>query len=132
MGGMISLGWRAVPGTYIGLGLGAGTDELGQTLRPRDKQLYHDFEQYLHLDLFLRHKPRPRFDFDLGLRGGFGEVRNCDGCDLPAAFAGVYGSVFVGSARWKLGTGLIAARVVDGSSRDNVVHWEVITLRYTR
>jgi hypothetical protein len=134
VGGMISLGWRASPGTYIGLGLGAGSDELGYTLRPTDEAEYHDFEQYLHLDLFLRRKPTPRWDIDVGLRGGVGEVRECRASDcLPGAFAGAYVGVFFGSARWKLGTSLIGARVVMSSSdRDNVVHWQVITLRWTR
>ena len=134
IGGMISLGWRAATTTYIGLGIGGGTDEFGYTLRPRDKEAYRDFGQYLHLDLFVRHKPRTRLDFDVGLRGGIGEVRECRSSDcLPGAFAGVYAGVFAGSARWKLGTRLIAARVVQSSDqRDNVVHWEVLTLRYTR
>jgi hypothetical protein len=134
IGATITLGWRAAAQTYIGLGLGGGTDELGITLRPRDKEFYRDFGDYLHLDLFVRHKPRSRFDFDFGLRGGIGEVRDCRSSDcLPGVFAGAYAGVFAGSARWKLGTRLIAARVVQSSDeRDNVVHWEVITLRYTR
>jgi hypothetical protein len=134
VGGMLSLGWRAQPGTYIGLGIGGGTDELGKTLRPRNEQAYHDFEQFLHLDLFLRLKQRASLDIDIGLRGGLGGVRECTASDcLPGAFAGVYAGVFVGSARWKVGTRVIAARVVESSSlRDNVVHWDLITLRWTR
>jgi hypothetical protein len=133
VGGMISLGWRAEPGTYIGLGLGGGSDELGHTFRPRDEQTYRDFGQYLHLDLFVRHKPRSRYDLEAGLRGGIGEVRECRASDcLPGVFAGAYVGIFAGSARWKLGTRFIAARVVQPSYRDNVLHWELITLRYTR
>src|SRR6185503_2482872 len=123
VGAMISLGWRAQERTYIGVGLGAGTDEFGHTLRPRDDQDYHDLEQLLNLDLFVRYKPRSRFDLDVGLRGGIGEVRNCSASDcLPGVFAGAYVGAFVGSARWKLGTRLVVARVVEASYRDNVVH----------
>jgi hypothetical protein len=133
VGGVISLGWRAAPMTYIGLGVGIGTDELGYTLRPRDDDAYHDFEQYLHLDLFVRRKPRSSVDLEAGLRAGVGEVRECRASDcLPGLFGGAYVGVFVGSARWKLGTKLVAAHVAEASYRDDVVHWEVISLRYSR
>ena len=133
IGGLISLGWRAAPQKYIGIGLGAGTDEFGYTLRPRDDQDFHDLEQLLYLDLFFRYKPQARFDIDVGLRGGVGEVRACSASDcLPGVFAGGYVGVFAGSARWKLGTRIVAARVIEASYRDNVVHWELISLRYSR
>jgi hypothetical protein len=133
LGGMISLGWRANPGTYIGLGLGGGSDELGVTVRPRNSEDYRDFGQYLHLDLFVRHKPSARLDLDVGLRGGIGEIRECRASDcLPGVFAGAYAGVFFGSAHWKLGTRIIGARVTEPAFGDNVIHWEVITLRWTR
>jgi hypothetical protein len=127
------MGWRAAPATYVGLGIGIGPNTLSHTARPTDERYYHDFEQLLHLDLFARKKPSRRVDIDVGARAGIGEVRACSASDcLPGGYLGAFAAVFVGSVRWKLGTRLIGARVWEARYRDDVIHWEVVSLRYSR
>lgn len=133
VGGAVSMAWRTAPNTYAGIGLGIGTNNLSETLRPRDRQTFHDFEQLAFVDVLLRRKLKRHIDLDGGLRTGIGEVRACSASDcLPGGYAGVFVAGFVGSARWKIGTRLLAARVWEARYRDDVLHWDVISLRYSR
>lgn len=133
IGAELAMGWRAAPATYIGLGLGIFPNTLSNTVRPSDRQDFHDFEQLLFLDLFGRRKPSARVDVDVGVRTGIGGVRACQASDcLPGGYIGAFAAVFIGSARWKLGTRFIGARVWEARYRDDILHWEIISLRYSR
>jgi hypothetical protein len=133
VGGTLTMTWRVADRAYMGLGLGGGTDEFGHTLRPTGAELFHDLEQILHLDFVGRYKPTARIDVDAGGRLGFGGVRECRASDcLPGGYAGVFAGVFMGSRRWKLGTRILAATVYETPNRDNVLHWEILNVRYSR
>ena len=131
--GALSIAWRTSDAWSIGLALGGGIDELDRTLVPdTDDPAFHGFEQYLHASVFARHKPSPRVDLDLGLRGGFADVRECGSSDCwPGLYAGAYVGAFWGGRHWKLGPRLMVGRVYEHPFDDTVVYLEILTGRFT-
>ena len=130
--GMAAYAWQLSPGTYFGLGLGGGIDELDVTLTPNtDGQDFHKFEDLAHANAFVRRKAGTHWDFDLGARVGIGDVRECMVSDcFPGWFLGGYANVFWGGSRWKVGPRIIIARVFDNDgNNDTVVHLEILTGR---
>src|SRR5688572_20480172 len=76
--GMVALAWRAVPNTYLGIGLGGGIDELDRTLTPDpEDEDFHKFQEFAHASAFVRRKVGTHWDFDLGARVGIADVREC-------------------------------------------------------
>jgi hypothetical protein len=131
--GALSIAWRTSDAWSIGLALGGGIDELDRTLVPdTDDPDYHAFEQYLHAAVFARHKPSQRIDLDVGLRGGFADVRTCGASDCwPGLYAGAYAGAFWGGRRWKLGPRLLVGRVYEHPYSDTVVYMEILTGRFS-
>ena len=129
--GMVAYAWRTAPGTYIGIGLGGGIDELDKTLSPdSESEAFHKFEQLAHASMFVRRKAGTHWDLDLGARLGIGDVRECLASDCwPGWFAGAYASAFFGGSRWKVGPRLVWARVNDSDQSDNVLYLEILTGR---
>jgi hypothetical protein len=128
--GAFSIAWRTGSAWSAGIGLGAGLDELGKTLDPDDEQRFHSLEQYIYTEFFTRYKPSQRVDLDLGLRAGFGDVRECGASDCwPGPYVGAYTSLLAGWRRVKLGPRLLVARVFEHPYSDTVVHLEVLTAR---
>jgi hypothetical protein len=132
--GLAAYAWQLSPGTYFGLGLGGGIDELDFTLVPFEGGVsndeFHQFEEIAHASAFVRRKAGTHWDFDVGARAGIGEVRSCMVSDcLPGWFFGGYANVFWGSSRWKVGPRIIVAQVHDDDNGDTVVHLEILTGR---
>ena len=129
--GMAAFAGRTAPGTYLGIGLGGGIDELDRTLTPDpEDQDFHKFEQLAHASVFLRRKAGTHWDFDVGARVGIGDVRECLASDCwPGWSAGAYANAFWGGSRWKVGPRLVWARVSDDNQNDNVLYLEILTGR---
>jgi hypothetical protein len=132
-GAILSLAAGVRDGVLIGAAIGGGIDVLDRTLAPDPAEaVYHSFEQLVHLNVFLRQKPTQSLDLDLGLRVGVGGVRECLATDCwPGAFAGLYGSVFWGTSRIKLGPRVLWALARERGTSDPVLYAELLSIRFT-
>lgn len=122
-------------GHYLGVGVGGGLERLDVTLVPdTGDDLYHTFDQYLHLSAFYRRRPSRRWEIESGLRAGISTLRSCYVSDCwPGTFVGAYSGVFWGGERFKLGHRILAVinRESGSGARDFVLHTELLGVRIT-
>lgn len=130
-GGSVGFAQRVTPGVYLGLAVGGGVDALDRTLAPDPAaEAYRAFEQIVHVNAFLRQKPSPHFDIDLGLRLGVGGVRECTASDCwPGAFVGMTAGAFWGSDRIKVGPRFLWALARESGESNPVLYAELLTVR---
>lgn len=125
--GVVTYAWEYSAGRHWGVFIGAGWDELGETLTPdRDSSAFHSFEQILYIGGLHRWR-RTKLDIDLGVRGGLGGVRS--GGDLPDPFAGVYVAAMYGGKRFRFGPRAHLAVAHNFAGNDVIVHVEPIVVR---
>lgn len=98
---------------YAGFEIGFGFPQIDQTLRPKpDSTGSPDFEEYLHLGVFVRFAASEHFEVDVGARASIADLWPCGASDCwPAGFLGVYAQPMVGWRRIKLGPRLVAGRI---------------------
>ena len=122
--------WRVAPARHVGVEAGFGFPQLEQTLAPRGPR-YHDFEEILHLGLFMRLAPTERVEGDVGVRVAVADVTSCDSSDcLPGLFGGAYASAFYGRRRVKVGALVEAGRATEpGGRAATVVNVSPLILR---
>jgi hypothetical protein len=128
-----SVGWaqRVTDGVYLGLAAGGGVDALDRTFAPDPSaEAYRAFEQIVHVNAFLRQKPAPWADVDLGLRLGIGGVRECTASDCwPGAFVGMTAGAFFGSRTVKIGPRVLWALARESGQSSPVFWAELLTVR---
>jgi hypothetical protein len=123
--GAVGYARHTAPRTLIGIEIGFGFPQIDRTLTPRkdDETGEPDFEEYLHIGLFVRHRIGSRFDVDTGLRGSIADLWSCSSSDCwPALFGGAYIQPMLGWDRVKLGMRLTAGwigEVQEGTSGSN-------------
>jgi hypothetical protein len=118
------------PTRQFGIEVGFGFPQLEQRITPRGSE-FHDFNEFLHLAVFTRLTPTEKFESDLGVRVSVADLRVCMASDCwPGLFGGVYGSVFYGGGRWKIGSMLEAGRHHEpGEAGATVVNLSPLLLR---
>jgi hypothetical protein len=62
----VGYAWRVAPQRLVGLEAGFGFPQIEQTLAPRGEG-FQDFEEYLHLSLFVRFVRSERVESDVGV-----------------------------------------------------------------
>lgn len=131
--GTLSYVWNAnQAGTRAwGIAAGGGIDELDRTLVPSTASYrFEPFYQLIHVGALHRWRSGTRWDVDLGLRLGLGDVRNCDASDCwPGAFIGLYVAPMWGGRTFKIGPRLLTAVSRYNDHRDAVVYVEVLNGR---
>ena len=128
----VGYAWRVAPARLVGVEAGFGFPQIEQTITPRGGG-FRDFEEILHLGLFVRFVPNARVESDLGLRVSVADVTSCDSSDcLPGLFGGAYVSAFYGRRRLKVGALLEAGRATKpGRPGATVVNVSPLILRLT-
>ena len=126
------------PDVMAGIEVGFGFPQLDRTLRPeQNDQGGPDFEEYLHVGLFVRLARSEHLEVDVGLRGAVADLYECGSSDcLPVLFGGAYVQPMVGWRRLKFGPRLTAGWIretepgePDGST--GVVALSPFTARFT-
>jgi hypothetical protein len=128
--GAVAYAWPVAPGRLLGVEAGFGFPQVEQTLTPRGEG-FGDFEEYLHLAMFLRLVRSERVEGDVGLRASVADVTTCQTSDcLPGLFGGAYASAFYGRRRVKVGAMVMAGRATEPGGRGaTVVNVSPLVLR---
>ena len=117
----VGYAWPVAPKRLVGVEGGFGFPQLEQTLAPRGDG-FRDFEEYLHLGLFVRLVPSERVEGDVGVRVSVADVTGCDTSDcLPGLFGGAYASAFYGRRRLKVGALVEVGRATEPGGRGAAV-----------
>lgn len=115
----------------VGISAGGGIDALDRTLVPdTDSPRFDTFYQLLHVGALHRWRPGDRWDLDVGVRLGFGDVRECTASDCwPGTYLGLYVAPMWGGRHFKIGPRIMtaASRYVDHT--DFVVYTEILNGR---
>jgi len=112
---------RVAPARLVGFEAGFGFPQIEQTLAPRGEG-FRDFEEYLHLGLFVRFVRSERVESDVGVRVSVADVTSCDASDcLPGLFGGAYASAFYGRRRLKVGALVATGRARAPGGRGSTV-----------
>ena len=112
---------RVAPARLVGFEAGFGFPQIEQTLAPRGEG-FRDFEEYLHLSLFVRFVRSERVESDVGVRVSVADVTSCDASDcLPGLFGGAYASAFYGRRRLKVGALVATGRARAPGGRGSTV-----------
>jgi len=103
------------PRTYVGVEVGFGFPQIDRTLVPAQDTLGRpDFEEYLHIGVFVRQKLTDRIEVDAGLRGSIVDLWSCSSSDCWfELFGGGYVQPMVGWQRVKFGMRLSAGWVTE-------------------
>lgn len=136
--GTLGYARRLAPSAYAGVEAGFGFPQLDRTLRPAESSEFDpDFQEYLHLGVFVRYAPSPHLEVDTGMRGSIADMWECGASDCwPNAFAGVYLQPMVGWRRLKFGPRLVAGSLSEkppgqGGGWTTVVALNPLTARLT-
>jgi hypothetical protein len=123
---------RVAPARLVGFEAGFGFPQIEQTLAPRGEG-FRDFEEYLHLSLFVRFVRSERVESDVGVRVSVADVTSCDASDcLPGLFGGAYASAFYGRRRLKVGALVATGRArAPGGRGSTVVNVSPLIVRLT-
>jgi hypothetical protein len=102
---------RAIkPKTYAGIEIGFGFPQIDRTFSPSpDSTGSPDFEEYLHVGVFVRVAPSANFEVDAGIRAAIADLWSCGASDCwPAPFVGAYVQPMAGWQKFKVGPRLVA------------------------
>jgi hypothetical protein len=102
--GTISYARGPASGTRLGVDAGFGFPQIDISVAPAD----HHFTQIMHVGLFGRFNPTRALESDLGVRAGFGDVRDLGADDFPDPYAAATGSLAYGTGRLKFGARITA------------------------
>lgn len=100
------------PGVLLGVQIGIlPQPELTLVPDPEDEG-QPELDEVIHAAIFVRVRPAPRWEVDVGVRGGLADLWICPASDcLPAWFGAGYVQAMVGWERLKLGPRLSAGWV---------------------
>lgn len=131
---------RAIkPKAYAGIEIGFGFPQIDRTFHPsQDATDGPDFEEYLHVGIFVRAAPSEHFEGDAGIRASIADLWPCDASDCwPAPFVGAYIQPMAGWQKFKVGPRLVAGWINEdqegttGRGNTGVVALNPLTARLT-
>lgn len=111
VGGALGYAWGNTGERLMGVELGLRAPQFDHTFTPDTDSMTGspDFEEILHLALFVRNQPSQHFELDAGVRGSVATLWECRVSDCwPSLFGGAYVQPMVGWDRVKVGTRLAA------------------------